>query len=327
MKICGLKNIIKILLLVLVSASLFSCKGIEFENQKLATAKELTKGESMIFIAEEKNKYENKFTSQIWNLKSGDGNTFFKDYIVYTVKRFVERIMKLKLVANDVNVIVSNEDDEKLRKATDDYLNELTLADLSFIDCTDEDIYNAFRDYHISRLVIDNLSKNASDEISVSEAKVISVQYIVFNDKESALKIKEDLKAKGANFAYYAKTRSDDDNIDMVVKRGDENSIKFPELFYLSTGQISDVLQYRNKYYLFKCISDYLPYETEQRRLEILRAMKNDEFVENFAKFDESYRVISNSNYWKDIDLNDGKECKIDKFTNIYYSYFPESIK
>lgn len=327
MKTYGLKKIIFVFVLLLLGTTLFSCKGLEFENQKLATAKELTKGESMIFIAEEKNKYENKFTSQIWNLKSGDGNTYFKDYIVYTVKRFVERIMKLKLVANDVNVIISSEDDEKLKKAAEDYLNELTFADLSFIDCTDEDVYNAFRDYHISRLVIDNLSKNASDEISISEAKVISVQYIVFNDKDSALKTKEDLKAKGANFAYFAKTRSDDDNIDMIVKRGDENSIKFPELFYLSTGQISDALQYRNKYYLFKCVSDYLPYETELRRLEILRAMKNDEFTENFAKFDEDYRVISNSNYWKDIDLYDGRECKIDSFDKIYYKYFPESIK
>ena len=313
--------------LIFISIVLFSCKGLEFENQKLATAKELSKGESMIFIAEEKNKYENKFTSQIWNLKSGDGNTYFKDYIVYTVKRFVERIMKLKLVANDMNVIISAEDDEKLKKAAEVYLDALTFADLSFIDCTEEDVYNAFKDYHISRLVIDNLSKNASDEISVSEAKVISVQYIVFNDRESAIKTKEDTKVRGANFAYFAKTRSDDANIDMIVKRGDENSVKFPELFYLSAGQISDILQYRNKYYLFKCISDYLPYETELRRLEILRAMKNDEFIENFSKFDEDYRVISNSNYWKDIDLYDGNECKIDKFSKIYYSYFPESIK
>lgn len=321
------RKFVAIFFALIIGLSLYACKGIEFENQKLATAKELTKGESMIFIAEEKNKYENKFTSQIWNLKSGDGNTYFKDYIVYTVKRFVEKIMKLKLVANDMNVIVSAEDDEKLRKASEDYLNELTFADLSFIDCTNEDIYNAFRDYHISRLVIDNLSKNASNEISVSEAKVISVQYIVFSDKEIATKTREDLKARGANFSYFAKTRSEDDNIDMVVKRGDENSVKFPELFYLSTGQISDVLQYRNKYYLFKCTSDYLPYETELRRLEILRVMKNDEFTENFAKFDEDYRVISNSNYWKDIDLYDGRECKINKFSEIYYSYFPESIK
>ena len=327
MKINLLKKILILFLVLMTGSVLFACKGLEFENQKLATAKELSKGESMIFIAEEKNKYENKFTSQIWNLKSGDGNTYFKDYIVYTVKRFVERIMKLKLVANDVNVIISAEDDEKLKKASEDYLDELTFADLSFIDCTNEDVYNAFRDYHISRLVIDNLSKNASDEISISEAKVISVQYIVFNDIESAQKTKEDLKARGANFSYFAKTRSDDDDIDMVVKRGDENSVKFPELFYLSTGQISDVLQYRNKYYLFKCISDYLPDETELRRLEILRVMKNDEFVDNFAKFDEDYRVISNSNYWRDIDLSDGRECKINKFSEIYYSYFPESIK
>ena len=60
----------------------------------------------MVFVAEEKNKYENKFGKEIWNLKSGNGESYFKDYVVYTVKKFVEKIMKLKLVAVDLNVVI-----------------------------------------------------------------------------------------------------------------------------------------------------------------------------------------------------------------------------
>ena len=149
----------------------------------------------------------------------------------------------------------------------------------------------------------------------------------MFDDKESAEQIYDKLKVKGANFAYYAKTRSIETEIEMIIKRGDEMSTRFPELFYLSTGQISNVLPFKNKYYIFKCVDDYLEEETEERRLEVLRLMKNNEFKENFKKYDEKYIIKSNSTYWKDINLKDGVNSNIDIFEEVYYKYFPKTIK
>ena len=316
-----------IIIYLIFAMYLVSCKGIEFENQKIAKAEEFTKGEAMIFVAEEKNKYENRFTDKLWNLKSGDGNLFFKDYILSVTKSFVEEIMVLKLVADDLNIIVSNADEEKINLAAREYYDAMTLNDLEYIECEEKDVYNAYKDYHISRLVIDNLSKNASTELSISEAKVIKVQYIRLDDEKEAEKIFEALKVKGANFSYYAKNKSLDIDIEMIIKRGDETSTRFPELFYLSNGQTSEILKFRNNYYIFKCMNDYLVSETELRRLEVLRAMKNDEFNLNYAKYKSEYNIRSNSTYWREIDLQKGIKCKIDKFENIYYKYFPKNIK
>ena len=306
---------------------LTSCRGIEFENQKIAKAEEFPLGETMVFIAEEKNKYQNKFGSEIWNLKSGDGTLYFKDYIVANVKKFIEKMMILKLTASDLNVIIGAQDEEKLKSASDEYYNMLEDGDLKYMNSSPEDIYNAFKDFHVARLVIDNLSKNANTELSISEAKVIKVQYIIFDDKKNADKTIVDLAAKGANFSYFAKTRSIDTEIEMIIKRGDEMSTRFPELFYLSNGQVSEILQYKNRYYIFKCVGDYLAEETELRRIEILRAMKNNEIDDNFKKYEELYNLRSNSMYWKEIDLSAGSECVINSFENIYYKYFPKDIR
>lgn len=319
-----LKNIIS---LCLVTMILISCKGIEFENQKIAKAEEFTKAQSMIFVAEEKNRYENKFGPALWDLKSGDGSLYFKDYMVYITKSFVEKIMVLKLTANDLNIIISSADSEKLKSASEEYYNLLSFDDKDYIGCNEDDVLKVFTDYHTARLVVDNLSKKASTELSISEAKVIKVQYIVFDDEETANKTVEEVQNRGANFAYFAKTRSKDTEIEMIIKRGDETSVRFPELFYLSDGQISNVIQFKNKYYLFKCIDDYLVDETEDRRLEVLRSMKNVEFNENFSKYAEEYKIKSNSTYWREIDLQKGDKCTIDKFETIYYKYFPKSIR
>ena len=322
-----MKKAIVIFLNLIIVFTTISCKGIEFENQKIAKAEEFSKVEAMVFVAEEKNKYENRFGESLWDLKSGDGNLYFRDYIVSITKSFVEKLMVMKLTATDLSIILSTTDEEKIKKASDEYYNSLSFDDIEFMDCNSTDVYNAFKDYHIARLVVDNLSKKASTELSVSEAKVIKVQYMVFEDKETADKIIEQLKAKGASFAYFAKTRSLDTEIEMIIKRGDEISTRFPELFYMSAGQSSGVLQFKNRYYIFKCVDDYLEDETEDRRLEVLKVMKNDEFKENFKKYEDKYAIKSNSTYWKSIDLKNGLKCNVDNFEDIYYRYFPKTIK
>ena len=322
-----MRKVLKNVILLLVVFILFSCKGIEFENQKISKAEEFTKSQAMIFVAEEKNRYENKFGEELWNLKSGDGNLYFKDYILSITKAFIEQIMVLKLTAEDLNIVVSSADNDKLAEASTEYYNSLSFGDKDYIGCIESDVLKVFKDYHIARLVVDNLSKKASTELSISEAKVIKVQYINFDDEELAYKTAEEVQNKGANFAYFAKTRSKDTEIEMIIKRGDEMSTRFPELFYLSDGQVSNVIQFKNRYYLFKCIDDYLVDETEDRRLEVLRSMKNTEFNENYNKYTEKYKIKSNSTYWREIDLQEGDECKIHKFEEIYYKYFPKNIK
>ena len=135
-----MKRTLKKIILVLVASSLFSCKGIEFENQKIAKAEEFSRAEAMIFVAEEKNKYENKFGYSLWNLKSGDGSLYFKDYIVSITKGFIEKLMVLKLTAEDLNIIISNVDNEKIDNASKEYFNSLSQGDLDYIGCSEEDV-------------------------------------------------------------------------------------------------------------------------------------------------------------------------------------------
>lgn len=319
----------KIWLTILIFVIIFlpSCSGLKFKNQKVADATEFSKGEAMIFVTLEKNKYEKKFGNNIWRLRSGDGKILFKDYVVNNVKMFVEKMMKLKLIANDINVAIGTKDLEILENVSNEYYENLTSFDIEYMEVSYEDVINAYNDYHLSRLVVDRLSRNATEELSISEAKVIRVEYIVFDDRNLANETYEKLKAKGANFSYFAKTRSKDSEIEMIVKRGDEISTKFPEIFYLSNGKVSDILSSGNRYYIFRCVDDYLVEETEERRIEILKSLKISEFNKEFKEYDEKYLIKSNSAYWNNIDLSDGINSNVSNFEEIYYRYFPKDIK
>ena len=316
-----LKNTI-ILLFILIILS--SCKGIEFEDSSFSHAVELTRGEAMILVADEKNNYENKFGHEVWLLKSGDGRQDFKNYVVLKVKEFVEDIMLYNLVAKDLGVEITDSDKKILTEASEEYYNNLSDGDKSFIGADLNDVYNIFSKFRVANLLVGEFTKNDDIELSISETKVILVQYIVFEDKETAESIKEKLKQKNASFLYFAKTytKDEDNNIDMVVKRGDETSIRFPEIFFLADGEVSDVLSYRGKYYIFKCIDDYLEKETEDRRIEILEKIRRDGFNNTFKNYESMYNVKSSSDYWNNIDLSKGENCTVMNFYKTYNKYF-----
>lgn len=317
----------KIIFLVLIMICLSSCKGIQFENKKVTEVPEFSYGEAMVFVTMEKNKYDLNFGREIWDLKSGNGKLYFRDYVVNNVKKFVEKLMILELAGRELNVSMNNSDIKEIEVAADEYMDLLTEDDIAYMSCSREDVIEAFNDYHMARLTIDNISKGAIDELSVSEAKVVKVQYMAFNDLESANEVVELLKVKGAQFMYYARNRSVDKVYELIVKKGSDLSTRFPEIFYLTKGELSSVLKSENKYYLFKCIDDYLVDETENRRIELLAALKNDEFNKYYKKYEEKYNLKSNSKYWQEIDLRNGENCTVNNFEEIYYKHFPKSIK
>lgn len=320
-----IKNIVKnIIVIISILILLSSCQGIKIKDSKVSSATEFTLGQSMILVAEEKNKYESRFGSEIWNLKSGSGELNFKDYIVSNVKEFVEKIMTIRLMSDSLGINLNSKDKENIELAANEYMENLNNEDLSFINCSYEDVYNLYNDYRIVNQAISLMTKNSDIELSISEAKVIQVEYMVFDEKERAEEIKKLVQVKNARFSYYASAYSKDSNYSLIIKRGDEMSTLFPEVFYLSTGDISEVLESDGRYYVFKCVNDYLEKETNDRKTEILRGIKNREFNEQYGVFEEDNYVKSNSSYWNSIDLSKGKNCKIRCFYDIYNKYFAE---
>lgn len=317
------KKIILLILLLLAFCS--GCRTIKIAQAVTSSMEELSHPESMILVAEEKNKYESRFSNRIWLLKSGDGNQNFSDLIKSNVKKYIENIILINLMADKYNIVINNTDKEKINKLSEEYYDNLTEADIKFIKCTKQDVINLYSVFHKARLTIDHITKNANVELSISESKVIKVQYILFDDYKTAAYVATSSQAKGASFAYFAKqyTKEKDDIIEKIVMRGDEFSKPFPEIFYLGNGDVSDILQHEGKYYIFKCLDDYMEDETRERKIDILKQLKEDAFRNEYKKFEIDNPVKLSSDFWNKIDLKEGEDCTVHNFYDLYYKYFP----
>lgn len=321
----NINNKIKLIFILLIASILFtSCKSVKIASAVTTSMQEFSEEKSMILVAEEKNKYESRYGSDIWKLKSGDGLQNFSDLIVSNVKKYIESIITINLIGDKYNVVINNEDKEKIEELANEYFDNLTQGDINYINCDIDDVRELYSDFHKARLTIDHVTKNANIELSISESKVIKVQYIVFDDEATAIAVASKSEVKNSNFAYFAKqyTKSKD-SIERIVMRGDDFSKPFPEIFYLGTGQKSKVLRHEDKYYLFKCIDDYMVDETTARKEEILKQLKENAFYKEYDKFASENPVKLKSDFWKGINLSEGADSTTNRFYDLYYKYFP----
>lgn len=315
----------RISILLIIALFLTGCKSVKIAQAVTSNMQDLPNAESMILLAEEKNKYEQRFGRDIWVLKNGDGTQNFSDLIKSNVKKFVEKIILINLMGDKYNIVVNEKDREIIDELANEYYNGLTNDDIDFIKCTLDNVKDLYLNFHKARLTIDHITKNANVELSISESKVIKVQYIEFDDYETASYVATSSQARGANFAYFAKqyTKNKDNEIEKIVMRGDEFSKPFPEIFYLGNGQVTDILKHENKYYIFKCLNDYMVKETDDRKKDILKKLKEDAFQSEYEKFESENPVKVKGDFWNKIDMKGGEGCTVHNFYDLYYKYFP----
>lgn len=319
----------KYILLCFLLIFFSSCSGIKIPNVN-RNVEEYKKSEAMIFVSQLKNEYEATFGSEIWDLTSGDGKTRYESYVVSNVKKYLEVIKTLNLyfsneIENSSKVITSTINSQIMR-AAQEYLDSLSQGDRNYIGCSLEDVLKMYTEYYKACYVIEYALRNEDDEISVSESKVIRVDQIVMSDRDRAYSVREELNQRGANFAYFARQYSESDVVSLKIERGDELSGMFPEAFLLDNGEMSDVIEFNKKYYIFKCTDAYDVYETEKRKEYIKKAIRSKAFADFYYEYADQNVIVLKDPYWQEITLKGHPETTTSNFFEIFSKYFGEEL-
>ena len=92
---------------VILLAALFlsSCKGLELEN-KTEQIEEYTRVQAMIIIANERNRYENAYSSEVWKITVDDNDSSFDKLMIQNVKQYLEKIKLLCMLAEERGVVL-----------------------------------------------------------------------------------------------------------------------------------------------------------------------------------------------------------------------------
>ena len=167
-------------------------------------------------------------------------------------------------------------------------------------------------------------------EVSDEEARVIKCKYIyidIIEGKEKALEkanTVHELLSAGNDFNAVAKQYSSSEEIDVQLSRNVVYSEFKEDVFALTQGQISNVMESEKGYYIFLCVSDYLEAETLVNKEKIVNDYKKEQYQKIYKPFEAEQTFEFNDKFWEKVELSKYKEVKTINLYEVYNEYFKQ---
>lgn len=282
------------------------------------------RAELMLLVATERNRYEQVYTDQIWDVVVSGNGTTFQDHLLDQIQLFAIDIQVIVAMAQDRQITLDNSEKELLRRLSQDYYSRLSDGDKAYTGADEEDVQGMYEDYHLACKTVKALTEDAGLEISDSDAKVIDIQQIVLQDEDTARSVLEQAREEGADFSLIAQANSTAGEIDRQLERGTERSRVEEAAFLLSTGEISPVIEENGRYHIIKCVSDYDQEATIKRKEELTRIRKDAALREAYDAFLEEHPLTMSDEIWLGISCKTREDTTTTEFFELYREYFPD---
>ena len=283
----------------------------------------LRRPEIMLVVATERNRYEQIYTDQIWNVVVSADGTTFQEYLLNQIKQFTADIKRICAMAEEYEIALDNREKEQLRLLAQDYYSQLTQEDKAYTEAEPEDVLNLYQDYYLACKTVNTLTKDANLEISDNEAKVVEVGQIVVDNEFQARELWQAVRTEGADFDAIARENSMEEEIYRKVVRGELSAAVEEVVFAMNTGEVSEVIEENGQFYLFYCKNPYDQEATLARKQEMMLLRKDRAFREYYDVFLEENLVSVSGRVWQDVSCVTQVDTTTTNLFELYKEYFP----
>ena len=279
--------------------------------------------QAMIVAATEKNRYEDAYTSQLWQVTLDEEGTTVQTFFLEQVEQFLRELKTVSLLAEEQGVQLNGQEQSLVSQLSEEYFGGLTAEDIAYMGVSEEDVEALYSDYCLANKAVTELTKDTDLEVSDSEAKVIDLQQIEVWDQGTADSVLAMVQEEGADFARIAGEYSVNPEIDRQLARGEEDAAFEEAAFALQTGEISGVIQAGDAFYIVKCTNDYNEEATRERKGELELLKKERAFRTVYDEFAKDHAVSFGEDFWDGVDFSGGG-CTTTNFFELYRENFPE---
>ena len=310
-----------VLIMVLLAAG---CKARPPVTVKKEIGVTLRRPEIMLVVATERNRYEQIYTSQIWDIAVVEDGTTFQEYLLEQIKRFMVDLKRIGAMAQEYGITLDNGEMEQLRRLAQDYYSQLTEADKAYMGAGSDDVLNLYQEYYLACKTVDVLTKNADLEISDNEAKVVEVSQIVLDNEFNAREVWQAVRSEGADFDAIARANSTEEQIRREIVRGELSAGMEEAVFAMNQGEISEIMEDNGRFYLFYCHNPYDQEATLARKEEMMLLRKDSVFHEYYDAFLEDNLVTVSGRVWQDVSFVTQENTTTTNLFELYQEYFPD---
>lgn len=299
-----------------------------------------TTPEIMVYLTSFYNQYVDIYGQEMW--QHDFGGVSLENHVKDIVLSKMAQIKIMNLMAQERRITLDAKEKDKISEAAKDYYSLLSDELKETEKITMDVVENVFEEYTLANKVYTSIT-NASDiEISDDEARTVAVELIYFrnwkykNKEKVALNDSEKMKVlrtakeilskinNGEDFATLATQYSEDKQVLKNYARGRVEP-EFEELiFSMDKGELSDIKEFSDGYYIIKCVST-MDYEATQKNKIVLAERRMQE------AFGEAYTEIASNTHsqfrdkkWDTITLNEEIHRTEANFFDIYQEYIKQ---
>ena len=297
-----------------------------------------TMPEVMVYLTTFFNEYVDTYGEEMWHYDFG--GVSLEEHVKDVVLSKMTQIKIMNLMAEERNITLDEDEKNKVTSAAEAYFQLLPESLKEQEKISEDVIKKVYEEYAIANKLYTTITEAADMEISDDEARAVTAQVIYFknwkvkNNEKTPFTESETLKVvktakdvlkkakAGEDFAYLGTLYSDDKQINKSYARGSVES-KFEELlFSMDEGDISEVVESSDGYYIVKCIST-MDYEATQKNKVVLAKQRKQEA---FSKAYNEIAINTHSQFrdkqWDLITLDEEIHRTEANFFDIYEEYF-----
>lgn len=298
------------------------------------------KNEIMVYLINTQNQYEQVYGEKIWEV--GVGDVTLEENVKDIVLAKIARIKTLNLMALEYDVTLNDAQMNKVRVAASEYYDSLSEKEKKALDVDKETITGLYKECAVADEVCRAISASINPEVSDDEARIVTVEHIFMKTymldgtgekvpytdtmKQKVYVEMKEVLTMAESSEYTFKSLMDkynEDETDTVsFGKGQVDKAFEDAAFDMETGQISEIIEGEDGYYIIKCINTFDKEETDANKLKIVKQRREEAFYEQYNRFVSSLTRDLNQKLWDDIGFINDDEVNTASFFSIYDKYF-----
>ncbi len=259
--------------------------------------------------------YSDFFGEDFWTMDAGEGLTleeYVKEYYIFDE---LKAVLYLNGLADTLNIKLTDVEQETVHAAAETVYRNLSEDELKFTRAGLSDVEQLLSYYFLADKTVEQLISDKRIEVSEEEARVADIEVIRVKTEAEAKKLYERLK-NGENFETLARENTLDERINYSVAKGELVGVVDEVVFALSTGEVSDIIEYYGNYYLIRIANSYNTLLSINNKRNLLAELRYENWKEVYGEYAGSAEIRRNANLWADLRLNvsgDFPDCALFK--------------
>lgn len=247
----------------------------------------------------------------------------FEQYVKRITMDEITRIYSMVALADQQGITLTDEQKELTQWAGEDCYQSLSEAEVAYLDISQEDVQGIYEKYALAEKLYESLVQDVNEEVSDDEARIMEVRQIYTVEKEQAEKAMAELEAE-TEFSTVAANYNEADEISLTLQRGVLPEAAETVVFSMEDGEISDLIETDQGYYIFYCDNKYDEEQTQVHKQDIVEQRKQEAFDSVYDPFLETVVSKLNESVWSDISVREMEQYSYADFYVIYEKYLGE---